>query len=34
MICPDEYQATGTRVCVLFDDTNVLHTFYQYLIRR
>jgi hypothetical protein len=31
MICLDECQATRTRLYALFDDTNVLHTFYQYL---
>ena len=33
MICLDEWQATRTRVYALFDDTNDLHTFYQYLTR-
>jgi hypothetical protein len=33
MICLDECQATRARVYALFDDTNVLHTFYQYLTR-
>jgi hypothetical protein len=33
MIFLDEFQATRTRVYALFDDTSVLHAFYQYLPR-
>jgi hypothetical protein len=31
MICLDECQATRTRIHALFDDTDDLHTFYQYI---
>jgi hypothetical protein len=33
VVCLDEFQATRTPAYALFDDTDVLHTFYQYLTR-